>query len=124
MSPEDRQLWNEVTAGVKPLRRKPVSLWEPVRRIQRYFREHYPPTPQARTFLDLHGMTIETAFVETNRLVSEAHRLGLKHVMIVTGRSGAIRREFPTWMAANPVVRQSDAINGGGAFKIFLKRRT
>ena len=68
-------------------------------------------------------MTLGHAHAQTRLLVSEAHTRGLKHVTIITGLSGPIRREFPFWVEQFPQVRRSEVLNGGGAFKLHLVKK-
>lgn len=60
---------------------------------------HIPPvsngTPSSR--LDLHGMPLDSAYFCTKRFLREAQGRH-KTVLIITGRSGPIRQEFPLWL--------------------------
>jgi DNA-nicking Smr family endonuclease len=116
MSPEDLELWKKVTEGLVPLLPKTSA---PAIRpdalvIQR---------PRARqSEIDLHGLTIQQACVETRQFITDAKAAGLRHVTIITGLSGYIRREFPFWVDQLPEVRKIEPFSGGGAFKVYLKR--
>lgn len=117
MSPEDEAVWKQATVGIKPIERKPV-----------------PPAPSPRgriairaqqfsPFLDLHGFTVEGAFEATQRLVYEARVYGLRYVTVVTGKSGLICCEFPSWVELIPAVSRIEPMNGGGAFTVYLKKK-
>jgi len=118
MTPEDADLWKKVTKGLAPLLPKPSA---PV------IRPAAPLVPRLHaqtSTLDLHGMTLTEACAKTHNFVREARYAGLKSVVVITGLSGAIRREFPFWVENLPGVRKIDLLNGGGAFKVyFLKKR-
>jgi Uncharacterized protein conserved in bacteria len=72
--------------------------------------------------LDLHGYQIAEAHRATAKFISDAVARNRPHIVIVTGKSGEIRREFPLWMEINPLVRYIEELNGGGAFKVVLVR--
>jgi dsDNA-specific endonuclease/ATPase MutS2 len=116
MTQEDADLWKRVTEGSSPLLPKPSA---PV------IRPDAPPVRRQRarfTTLDLHGLTLQQAHSEVLTLIREAKHAGLKYVTVITGLSGQIRREFTYWVEHRPEVRKIDCLNGGGAFKIFLKK--
>jgi dsDNA-specific endonuclease/ATPase MutS2 len=113
MTPEDERLWKRVVDTVVPLGFRPAAAqmgapaaWEPV----------------SQKVLDLHGMTLNTAHSRTLAFIREAHRLGYKRVIIITGLSGEIRREFPMWIEDLPQVRKSITLSGGGAFEVSLTK--
>lgn len=72
---------------------------------------------------DLHGMTVQAASGRASAYVAEASRLGIKKVTVITGKSGQIRQEFPTWMELNTLVQSISEANGGGAFTVKLLQR-
>jgi hypothetical protein len=47
---------------------------------------------------------------------------GRRSFVVITGRSGAIRREFLFWVDENPSLRSVETLNGGGAFRLHLFR--
>jgi DNA-nicking Smr family endonuclease len=71
----------------------------------------------APTTLDLHGFTVQEAYQVARRFLND--REGT--VTVITGRSGEICKEFPTWAALHPNVRTCSQMNGGGAFLIKLR---
>ncbi len=89
--------------------------------------------------LDLHGMTLAAAERAVARFLEEAASLGLRLVLVVTGKGlreengrmvgGKIRAEFPNWLnrADNRLrvrgVRPAYPRHGGsGAFYVLLRR--
>ena len=71
--------------------------------------------------IDLHGLTIHQAHTETKVFLRDAWVKGIKRVVVITGRSGGIRQEFPVWMDQIPQVKLLEPLNGGGAFAVVLK---
>ncbi len=92
--------------------------------------------PEAR--LDLHGMTVDRAHRALTRFVFDSRALGLRCVLVVTGKGrgadggrgeGVLRRDTPRWLATPPLseavvgVYQAHAKHGGGgALYVYLKR--
>jgi DNA-nicking Smr family endonuclease len=72
--------------------------------------------------IDLHGVTVQDAHVRSTMLVDQNHSNGVRSYVVVTGKSGVICREFPDWMAQNPSVQSVEPLNGGGAYRVKLKR--
>lgn len=117
MTREDAELWKRVTEGLQSLLPKPRA---PVIRPDAPLsvRRH-----RARfTTLDLHGLTLQQAHAEALAHVRAGKAAGLKYVTVITGLSGEIRREFRYWIEPLPEVRKVETLNGGGAFKVFLKK--
>lgn len=78
------------------------------------------PAPRA-TVLDLHGYTMQDAYHATIgflRAIAAVERL----VVIITGRSGQIRREFPAWLEPLPFIASCREVERGGAYRVMLKR--
>ena len=115
MTPDDKKLWEAVTNSVKLVGSVSPKIGSP--RNQVGSRGSY-----MRPTLDLHGYGLNDALRESAAFIKEAKRVKLKYVRIVTGRSGQIRREFPFWLENISEIRRYEVMNGGGAFKIFLKK--
>jgi len=121
----DEQLWEEVKATVKPVKRR-VKRDLPKRlRVVRG-----APKPP-KTILDLHGQTVQEAFESTNKFIQKARRAGLKEITIITGRGttgkALIKNEFSGWLenpTLSPHIRQHQWQNRGGAIKISLKKKS
>lgn len=118
MRPEDKELWRQVTEGLVPLvlTTTAAAIRPPAPAVAR----HRP----FRQILDLHGLTLSDAHAQTKKVIFEARAFyGLKHVTVITGLSGQIRREFPFWVEVLPEFRRIEPLNGGGAFRVYLKKR-
>jgi DNA-nicking Smr family endonuclease len=92
--------------------------------------------------LDLHGHSLEAAYVRLDHGLSQAMALGARVVLVITGRPrpveaadragrrGAIRAKLLDWLAAGPygasiaAVRGAHRRHGGvGAVYVILRRR-
>jgi hypothetical protein len=71
--------------------------------------------------IDLHGCTVQDAWYKVNSYIDEAKRLSIKEVLIITGKSGDICREFPMWMSYRIDIKECKPQNGGGAYKLRIK---
>lgn len=74
------------------------------------------PIPES-TVLDLHGMTVQEAYLAVAEFISTR---SCTDVLIITGKSGIIRKECPVWLDLNKKIRFYVEENGGGAFRIKL----
>jgi len=73
--------------------------------------------------IDLHGYHIHTAWRHFNNSVTEAYFAGYKKCIVITGQ-GAMMREFQTWAANHPRIR--DCVQNPknpGSFTIKLNKR-
>lgn len=73
--------------------------------------------------LDLHGYTIHNAWVAFGEFIEQHHLAGTKTVVIVTGRSGQIAREFKEWCRRNQHIRRYLPIetrSGVGSYRVEL----
>jgi dsDNA-specific endonuclease/ATPase MutS2 len=111
--PHDMKLWTLVKKTITPLGQprpsQPTSM-----AISFSYGENY-------TALDLHGYTIQEAHSRVQSFIDRAAYAGQKGVTIITGKSGGIRKEFPTWAMLHSKVRSIEELNGGGAFYVKLK---
>lgn len=105
MTPEDARLWNALASTVTPLGR-PRGL----RPRPRYCE----PEPHQ---IDLHGMVIRDAHEAVIQFLSETT---YRQVLVITGRSGEICREFPTWAERHPRVRSIKLSRDGGSYWVKL----
>jgi DNA-nicking Smr family endonuclease len=83
--------------------------------------------PEAK--LDLHGYRQEAAYRAMQRFVMHAHGMGQRVVLIVTGKSGALRDMLPRWLSESEFrnlvvgISSAHAKHGGtGAFYVALKK--
>lgn len=115
MKHDDLSLWAAYTKDVRPLPRKAVETSPP------------PPRPsllpRAEGYLDLHGLTVHQAWETVRDYVLGAALDGHKRTVVVTGFSGAIRREFPRWIENLPRIREATPMRGDGAFLLRLRTR-
>ena len=159
IDPPDRALWDEITKSIKPLRvlrPEPASVEpdpDPVRE-----RKHRPPPAPARPLttpmppplakldrrsrsrvargrteidgrLDLHGLTLERARGRLAAFLASSQTRGAALVLVITGKSGALRREVPHWLAL-PELRAlvigfeeaAPAHGGAGALYVRIRR--
>lgn len=72
--------------------------------------------------LDLHGYTVQDAWHKVNSYIDEAKRLGIMEVVVITGKSGDICKEFPSWVSYRIDVISCKPQNDGGAFTLKFKR--
>lgn len=68
--------------------------------------------------LDLHGKSLTDAYISCMSFVDNASS---KYIMIITGLSGQIKKEFKYWFDNHKTVKRIEEINSGGAYKIYLK---
>jgi len=80
--------------------------------------------------LDLHGMTQETAHRALLRFLQRGRANGARVVLVITGKSGVLRRELKLWLAhgeLSPLVSGVSSAHvrhgGAGASYILLKRQ-
>ena len=73
--------------------------------------------------IDLHGYHIHVAWKHFNRAIEEAYFAGKKKCVVVTGQ-GAMMREFETWAANHPRIREWNQHQyNAGSFSVKLKKR-
>lgn len=92
MKSEDRQLWEWFTRKMQG----PVAALN---------LRHHPRK------LDLHGLTLQQAYAETKQFLNATPH---NRIIVITGRSGEIAKEFPHWVEGwfvNP-------LPNGGSFEL------
>ncbi len=121
----DENLWEEVKATVKSVKKKVK------RDIPKRLRVIRSALKTPQTILDLHGKTVQEAFEETSDFIRHARRLGLKEITVITGRGttgkALIKNEFEGWLDNPKIsshVRTHQWQNHGGAVKISLKKKS
>jgi DNA-nicking Smr family endonuclease len=79
--------------------------------------------------LDLHGLTLERARTRLAGFLASAQARGAVLVLVITGKSGALRREVPHWLALpelrSLVVGFEEAApghGGGGALYVRVRK--
>jgi DNA-nicking Smr family endonuclease len=112
LSKKDQEVWNSYISN---LYAEPELAFRP-----RKVRDEEP------TILDLHGLTIQQAFHETNNFLSRHYSMGSRLVTIITGKDGKIQDEFPHWCANFSFVSELDPLEDSrgqaGAYLIHLKK--
>ena len=81
---QDLQDWNNY---ITKLWSEPETFFKPKKARQ--------DEPQ---ILDLHGMTIQTAYNKTRQFVQRHFDIGSTLITVITGKSGKIAEEFPHWL--------------------------
>lgn len=99
--------------------------------VDHFFKKNNPlPIPKIykttlKTVLDLHGMTLQQAFCAVNQFILNHSITGSKKITIITGKSGPILKEFPSWISQNNYVRSINPVvdkkNQIGSFQVILK---
>lgn len=112
----DDELWRAYCASVQPLTKRPRAS----RSAPFQFVAH--PGSAAPGYADLHGMTLDAAHALVRRMLDE--RSDRRSITVVTGKSGAIRREFLHWIDGHAAVSRIEELRGGGAFRLHFKRRS
>ena len=155
----DRALWAEITKSIKPLRergtaestteadhRAPSPKHEPIPVPSRPAPGSKPQPALAKLDrrarsrvarghteidgrLDLHGLTLERARTRLAGFLASAQARGAVLVLVITGKSGALRREVPHWLALpelrSLVVGFEEAApghGGGGALYVRVRK--
>lgn len=84
--------------------------------------------PEAR--LDLHGMTQAEAHRALLRFLIRARANEARMVLVITGKSGVLNRQFRPWLAQGEFASLVSGVSsahkshgGAGAFYVLLKRR-
>ena len=169
LSPEEAELWARVTSTIKPLsREKPQpqaseTNRKPPKIVARSPKLRTPERPRLRQVvsetldgswdrrlrngsiepdrvLDLHGMSLDTAWRAIDRGLDQAIVRRDRVVLLITGhhrpgdppaRRGAIRAAVHDWLAASRHAHDIAAVRGahrrhggGGSLYVILRRKT
>jgi hypothetical protein len=109
LSDDDQRTWTAFATQVTPLGQP-----EPSRSVPPPLYDDVPETD----VLDLHGFSLADAYAMTLDFVTAStHR----SVTVVTGLSGAIKREFPMWLERYGSIRLEE-LDGGGAYRLHFRR--
>jgi dsDNA-specific endonuclease/ATPase MutS2 len=77
--------------------------------------------------LDLHGLTINDAWIEFNNFICDHYNNKTKTVTIITGKSGKIANEFIDWCENNQYIKSylpmGKDYNNPGSYKITLNNK-
>ena len=69
--------------------------------------------------LDLHGYTLDDAYIETLEFLKDMHKDKVKTVKVITGK-GAIAKEFPFWIEKSSYIKKFEPTSDGGCWIITL----
>lgn len=75
--------------------------------------------------VDLHGYTLNDAHIKIMNLVDHCYETQDRKLIVITGRSGQINREFPFWLE-NPSISHmitDVSIVRPGAWQVSIKRK-
>ena len=114
---DELELWKAAMSGVTRLdgNRAVISGPKPVAR----------PRPVDNIFnpvIDLHGLTIQSAYHVVLDHIDTAVSMGWRRLTIITGKSGAINVELPKWVEKVRSVSSVKPMNGGGAYEVCLRK--
>lgn len=70
-------------------------------------------------YIDLHGKTVQEAFDYCSRRLDEYEETGYKSVVVITGKSGQIRKEFPNWLDTWRLI--GTVATHDGSFTVYLR---
>lgn len=115
MKDEDIKLWQAYVNNIQPIKVARVQGFPEKRKTTR--KKHI------RSVLDLHNYTVQEAYEAFNNFVRKHYDILSKNILIITGKSGVIKTEFPTWASDNKYIRSFEAKNGGGAYTIKIAKK-
>ena len=119
LSKADRDIWALATKGVTPLGQPSLG---PVVGHQ-FAKVSVPRAVEYSPTLDLHGLTIQEAYLVVRDHIENGALLGYKRLTIISGKSGQINVEMPKWAERLSAVRSITPMNGGGAWEVCLRKR-
>jgi len=117
------------TSSIKTVSKEDKHIWESyINNLYNTPEEKFRPTKgrdqNLKSSVDLHGMTIQTAFNTTKQFLEEHRINGSRSVLIVTGKSGKISDELPLWVENLGFIRKCepvvDSMGECGAYLIHL----
>lgn len=73
--------------------------------------------------LDCHGMYIHEAYLRTKEFINYHFDIKSKTVIIITGRSGTINEEFPSWFKHSSLIKKIELLENKGSWKVWLKKK-
>ena len=75
--------------------------------------------------LDLHGHHLHDAWQIFKEFIEQHHSSGTKSVVVITGKSGQIAKEFKEWCRLLPIIARYEALGNSlpaGSYRIVLKK--
>jgi DNA-nicking Smr family endonuclease len=161
LSPEERRLWESQIKDVKPLPKitakpketqgfptKPIKKPQRTAALEKELRKPLPASPpqslgrknlrriQIDGRIDLHGMSLETAYQALERFLIHAQERGFKMVLVITGKGAVsaertLRSALPLWLKETPLRHLVASLyhpakpqdGGQGAYYVGVRRR-
>ena len=169
LSPEESELWARVTASIRPLSREKIEPQKAEKKHKPVAQERPAPAParavpkptakprlgttldstwdrklragavEPDRIVDLHGMSLDTAWRTIDRALEQAVNHGERLVLLITGHHrpgtppverGKIRAAVHDWLAASRHAPRIAAVRGasrrhggGGSLYLVLRRR-
>lgn len=132
----DDDIWQAVTAIVKPLKKKAVvtRVLTAEELANKPFKSKSGPrrAPVRNAYdakIDLHGLTEDAAHQALLKFVNDYRQRGAHRLLVITGKSGALRTNTPRWLDVPPVSYAIAGIDvapvslgGEGAYIVRLKK--
>jgi hypothetical protein len=76
--------------------------------------------------LDLHGKILHVAWGMFNEFIDLHHTCDNGSVVVITGKSGKIAEEFPSWCKNNPKIKRYEGLTNSdgrsGSYRIYLRK--
>ena len=141
LHPEHLEEWRGWLQHVSPLTKR-HDRDSRIQRLEAFLAAEQPPQPlplgdmaeslrprEAGRRIDLHGMTLQQAYLALGEFVRRRQAAGLREVWVITGKGqdgqGVLRHEVPKWLKLWPecvrhVSVASHRDGGAGAFKVTL----
>ncbi len=127
----DNQEWEEVVKGIKKIRSKKI----PISKKVSFNFNFYSSNETYGNILDLHGYTIDEAYMVLNNFIHVCYNNKVNEILIITGkgsedRPSLLRVEVRRWLEYTElnkyVISFSYAkqhMGGEGAIRVKIKRR-
>lgn len=121
LTEQDQRDWKNWSEGITKIHHKKTTA-----------KQHHIEKNHRKTYfgkkLDLHGMTVNTAFLKVQEFVDYSYIIGNSELIIVTGKSGQISKEFASWISGikkvakyKPIIDTKKEI---GSYRIWLIKKT
>lgn len=107
MDEASQSLWDRVCATV-------TRLGQPKAPRTHFVVPLAPSLPDST--LDLHGYKVEEAYHAVKAFLRAHEEASSRSAVVITGKSGVIRKEFPFWM--EHLGHTFEILHGGGSFRV------
>jgi DNA-nicking Smr family endonuclease len=133
---QNDESWLEIARTVKPLKQTQQRI-SYVKDVKQSFKIKYHSQNDSEYYhkvLDLHGMTVHSAYHAVDAFIQQAFHHGLRFVDIITGKgnpqtgTGILKREVPLWLEKphfQAMLTKVEVIpaSRGGVYRITLRRK-